>query len=64
MSNGNTSVNVSGSGLLQVAFIVLKLTGHIKWSWWWVFAPTWIPLSLILIGLTVYFAYLYWSNKA
>lgn len=21
---------------LQLAFIVLKLTGYIDWSWWWV----------------------------
>ena len=35
-------------GLLQIAFIVLKLIGKIEWSWWWVLAPTWGPLLLVL----------------
>lgn len=35
-------------GLLTVAFIVLKLTDHIDWSWWWVLAPIWIPIALLL----------------
>ena len=37
--------------LLTVLFIGLKLTGHIAWSWWWVLAPTWIPLAIIIAGL-------------
>ena len=28
------------------AFIVLKLTDHIDWSWWWVLSPIWISLCL------------------
>ena len=50
----------SGSGgltLLQVAFIVLKLTGTIGWSWWWVMAPTWggIAIALVvLLGLFIF----------
>lgn len=41
--------------LLQALFIILKLTGNISWSWAWVFAPLWIPIStmLVLIWLTV-----------
>ena len=35
-------------GLLQIAFIVLKLIGKIDWSWWWVLAPTWGPLLIVL----------------
>jgi uncharacterized protein (DUF983 family) len=35
-------------GLLGVAFIVLKLTHIIEWSWLWVLAPFWIPLALLL----------------
>ena len=33
---------------LALIFIVLKLTGVINWSWWWVLAPIWIPIALIL----------------
>lgn len=30
-------------GILGVAFIILKLTSVIAWSWWWVLAPFWGP---------------------
>lgn len=39
-------------GILGVAFVVLKLTGYIDWSWWWVTAPFWGPLAL-LVGLVL-----------
>ena len=39
--------------LLLVAFIVMKLTGVIDWSWWWVLAPLWIPLALCVIMIIV-----------
>ena len=46
-------------GLLTVAFIVLKLVGVISWSWWWVLAPLWIPVAIMLlcfiVGLIVAF---------
>lgn len=37
--------------LLTVAFIVLKLTGVIDWSWLWVLAPIWIPAGIVLVIL-------------
>lgn len=54
MSN-NTQAGSSGiglGGLLTVLFVGLKLTGHIDWSWWWVFSLIWLPLVIIL-GLTL-----------
>ena len=36
--------------LLVLLFIGLKLTGHIDWSWWWVFAPWWMYLLILLLG--------------
>ena len=42
-------------GLLQIAFIVLKLIGKIDWSWWWVLAPTWGPFLLVLLLAFWYF---------
>jgi phosphoglycerol transferase MdoB-like AlkP superfamily enzyme len=39
-------------GLLGVAFVVLKLTGFIDWSWWWVTAPFWGGFAL-LAGIAV-----------
>jgi len=45
----------SGTTLLQIAFIVLKLTGTITWSWWWVLSPLWITALLVtlLIGAMI-----------
>lgn len=56
MSNSNSSATgggVSFFGLLTVAFVVLKLTEHIDWSWWWVFAPLWIPVAIVLFVVIV-----------
>ncbi len=37
-------------GWLLLAFIVLKLTGVITWSWWWVLSPLWIvPLTVVAV---------------
>ena len=30
------------AGIALLTFIVLKLTGVITWSWWWVLSPMWI----------------------
>ena len=35
-------------GALCLLFIGLKLAGVINWSWWWVFAPIWGPIGLVL----------------
>lgn len=35
-------------GLLAIVFITLKLCGVINWSWWWVTAPLWGPLAIVL----------------
>lgn len=53
----NTSNASSGGigvmGLLGVAFVVLKLTGVINWSWWYVTMPFWGPLALVLVFIIV-----------
>jgi hypothetical protein len=45
---GGYSMNGLAS-LLTVAFVVLKLTGVIAWSWIWVLSPAWIGLVVFLI---------------
>lgn len=35
--------------ILGIIFIVLKLVGVISWSWWWVLAPFWIPLAIVIL---------------
>jgi hypothetical protein len=43
------------SGILFTIFLILKLTGTIGWSWWWVFAPIWIPIGAFLLILLIGF---------
>ena len=38
-------------GLLTIVFIVLKLTGVISWSWWWVLSPIWIGCALFVVAV-------------
>lgn len=47
---------ISFGGLLFIAFLVLKLTEVIDWSWWWITAPIWIPImaSVGLFLITLY----------
>lgn len=40
---------ITGSEALGVAFVVLKLLGVLDWSWFWVTAPFWMPLALIVV---------------
>lgn len=30
-------------------FLVLKLNKDIDWSWWWVTAPLWGPIALVIV---------------
>ena len=48
-NNANATGGVGFLSLLQIAFIVLKLCGVIKWSWFCVFLPTIIPVLLVFI---------------
>lgn len=36
-------------GILQIAFIVLKLCKVIDWSWWLVLAPLWLDIAVIIV---------------
>lgn len=42
------SFNSSILTILFVVFLVLKLTGNIDWSWWWVTSPLWLPLAIVI----------------
>lgn len=47
--NNNSGASIGFTGLLQIAFIVLKLCKVINWSWWLVFAPTWISVGIVIL---------------
>jgi hypothetical protein len=53
-----TPINSGILTVLFVVFLVLKLTGNIDWSWWWVTSPLWLPLVLLLVtilGVVVFY---------
>lgn len=61
MTSRSTNRTATGSGstllgLLTIAFIVLRLLGVITWSWWWVLAPTWVPIAVALLGIGIVIA--------
>jgi hypothetical protein len=48
-ASGSSSGGIGFAGLLTVAFVVLKLTGFIAWSWWWVLSPLWISVLIAVL---------------
>jgi hypothetical protein len=42
-------VSFPWTAMLFIVFLTLKLVGAITWSWWWVTAPLWIPLLILLV---------------
>lgn len=61
---GTKAASNSGSFvfLLFIVFLVLKLTGVIDWSWWWVTSPLWLAAlataaALVLAGGAGYLIY-------
>lgn len=65
MNTNTTSGGVSFCGLLFIAFLVLKLTEVIDWSWWWVTAPLWGGAALIIAILALFMTpiFLNWLFK-
>lgn len=35
-----------------VVFLILRLSGVISWSWWWVTSPLWI-VAAIIVAITI-----------
>lgn len=46
-----TSIKVGSPAIvvLTIVFVILKLTGVITWSWWFVLAPLWVTVALFLL---------------
>lgn len=42
--------------VLFLIFMTLKLCGVITWSWWWVTAPIWAPLLIVLLVFIIVMA--------
>lgn len=51
-----TSSGIGFTGLLTIIFVLLKAFNVITWSWWWVFAPLWLPITIALgVGIVIFF---------
>lgn len=46
-------MQIGFGGLLALIFITLKLTDYIDWSWWWVLAPIWVPVLIVVVVFAV-----------
>lgn len=51
--NNSSSSGMGILGVLQIVFLVLKLTGLITWSWPVVLVPLWIGLGILVIFLII-----------
>ncbi len=51
--NNNNNGGIGFVGLLTIVFIVLKLTGIIKWSWLWVLSPIWISVLFVILVISI-----------
>lgn len=49
----DSSTSISTASLLGVAFVILKLTGVIDWSWWYVTMPFWLGTVVYAVLMTV-----------
>ena len=58
-NNGSSKsgVSIGFVGLLQLAFIILKLCNVINWSWWVVLIPLWAEIILV-VGIAVFCTWL------
>lgn len=59
--SSSNSGGVGFVGLLTIAFIVLKLTHFIDWSWWWVLSPIWISTILLLLFIAGLLTFWEWK---
>ena len=51
--NNNTSSGLGLGTVLFIVFLILKLTGNIDWSWWFVTMPLWLPLAIVIAALLI-----------
>ena len=58
MSEESKSSGLGISAVLQIVFLVLKLTRLIDWSWWLVLVPLWVDIGFgllfIILALIIY----------
>lgn len=59
---GRTWNRAMGWGVIvPLTFLVLKLTGVVGWSWWWVLSPLWISSILFVVCIVAMAAAVVWE---
>jgi uncharacterized protein (DUF2062 family) len=73
----NIKISLPGGGIcsiLTIIFVIAKIMGMLTWSWWLVFAPLWLPVSIVMTvviiipAITFLFAFIWvciteWFDK-
>lgn len=54
--DAQTAAGLSLPVTVFVVFLILRLTGLITWSWWWVTSPLWIVAAIIVVLTILYVA--------
>ena len=62
-SSGGNSGGIGFAGVLTIVFVVLKLTGTIAWSWWWVLSPLWISFGIAAVVIGCVLATAWWLER-
>lgn len=39
--------------LLFLLLFCFKTSNFLNWSWWWVFAPLWVPVVVVWVGFAI-----------
>nr|DAK83926.1 MAG TPA: transmembrane protein [Caudoviricetes sp.] len=60
MNNKTASSGIGICSVLQIVFVVLKLTKLIDWSWWLVLVPLWTDIGFGLLYLLI--ALIIWKS--
>jgi hypothetical protein len=47
------NIGPSPAFLLFLVFLILKLTGVIGWSWWWVTCPLWGIIPIVALAFLI-----------
>lgn len=55
MKDNTKQINPNIGSVIQIVFIILKLTNLIHWSWLWVLSPLWISAIITLIVYVISF---------
>lgn len=59
----NGKINIGILEVLTVTLVILKLFNIIHISWWFVFAPLWIPAALYVIIFIICTTIIYFCSK-